>query len=96
MDDDSADGVPAGVRISSTDPQTTVADVELDLHPSTPDASAVAFHGRDAVDVVVFPVVDDAIDRSRDCALGAVESEEPAFAATGASGDAQVSVISDV
>ena len=95
MDDDSADGVPAGVRISPWFP-LTVADVELDLHPSTPDASAVAFHGRNAVDVVFSPLVDDAIDSSRDCALGAVKSEEPAFAAAGASFDAQVSVISDV
>ena len=95
LDDDSADGVPAGVRISPWGP-LTVADVELDLHSSTPDASTVAFDRRNAVDVVVFTVTDNAIDSSRDCALGAVESEEPTFAAAGASLDAQSAVICDV
>ena len=95
LDDDSADGFPAGERISSWVPRT-VADVELYLHASTPNASTVAFHSRDAMDVVVSPLIDDAIDSSRGRALGAVESEEPAFAAGVASPDAQVSVISDV
>ena len=94
LDDDSADGVPAGVRISPWFTMT-VADVELDLHSTTTDASAVAFHSRNAVDVVVFSMEDEAIDSSRDCALGAIESEEPALAAAATIGDAQISVISD-
>ena len=95
LDDDSADRVPAGLCISPWVPPT-VADVELHPHSSTPDASAVAFHSRNAVDVVVSCVEDEAIDSSRDCALGAVKSEEPTFAAVVAPPDAQGSMISDV